>query len=480
MIDIPEKLIPSAAIVGRPNVGKSSLFNALIGRRLSIVHEMSGVTRDRVTAPCRKAGRTFELIDTGGLGQFANRISVTGHWDAKIAEQVTEAVKEAAVLVMVADVTAGVVELDREMARRMRALNKPMLLAVNKCDNVGLDQEAGVFSELGFKHVFPISCSHRRGITDLSEAIVRALPPPGEEELNLQTVDRVRITVAGRPNVGKSTLTNALLGAERVMTSPEAGTTRDAVDIDFAIEWRGEQIPAVLTDTAGLRRQGKALDAVERFSAMRSDEAIKKADVVLLVIEASPHGLTSQDRRIGAMIEAAGCGCIIVANKFDLTCDTHKQQELLKEIRSTMPSLSYAPVVFTSAVNATGLKPLLDAVCEVVSMAQLKTSTGVLNRIIMDAAERRSAPVVGISPLRIYYANMIASKPPKFLLFVNNPKNCAPEYLAYLKRSLREALDYTGFPIQLTLRARPKKVEGFHDPARSSKRPPKPGRKRSR
>ncbi len=477
MIEIPARTIPGVAIVGRPNVGKSSLFNALIGRRLSIVHELPGVTRDRVTAPCRAGGGYFELIDTGGLGQFASRVSVTGRWDAGIADQVAEAVKEAAVLILVTDITGGVVELDREMARRMRALGKPVLLAVNKCDNEALDREAAEFSELGFGEIFPISCSHRRGIADLVSAVVRHLPAHSGAEAEEDEDDRVRITIAGRPNVGKSTLVNALLGAERVMTSPEAGTTRDAVDAPLTIEWRGDKIPVVLTDTAGLRRQGKALDAVERYSAMRAGDAIKRADIVLLVVEASPEGFTAQDRRIGAMIGEAGCGCIIVANKFDLVRDRCTQREMLKEIRSTMPSLAYAPVVFASALDASGMKSLLDAVCEVVAMSRQTVSTGVVNRIIADAAERRSAPVVGVSPLRIYYANMIGTKPPKFLLFVNNPKNCAPEYLAYLRRALRETLDWTGFPIELVLRARPKTIEAFHDPARTSRRPPKPGRR---
>ncbi len=463
--------MPVVAIVGRPNVGKSSLFNAIAGKRLSIVHEMPGVTRDRVSVPVRHGGVDFQLVDTGGLGMFEKEKRKVDLWDGHIAAQAEVAVGGADLLILVANVQEGVVALDRDVAVRMRAAGKPVLVVANKCDNPALAGEAGVFSELGLQDIFAVSCTHRYGIDRLLARVLQLLPKPeAEAAAPMAKPAAVKLAVIGRPNVGKSSLVNALLGEKRVIESDVAGTTRDAIDIDFSIEWRGERMPAVLIDTAGLRRKGKVSDAVEMFSAMRAEEAIKRADVVLFVIEADQYGLTAQDRRIGGVIEESGKACIIVANKFDILQGEHKQKALLAEVRHTMPGLSYAPVVFTSAKTGYNLNAVLDAITEVMEQFGVKVPTGVLNRVLGDAFERLSPPVVGLSPLKIYYASMVGTRPPRFVLFVNRPDNCAPNYLSYLRNALRQAFDYTGFPIILELKARPKKIDGFHtpSPARSS------------
>ncbi len=467
-----EKKLPVIAIVGRPNVGKSSLFNAIIGRRLSIVHEMAGVTRDRVSAPTRWRGVDFQLVDTGGLGMLTGATRNLDSWDAHIAGQVEVAVANADVLILVANVQDGVVVLDEEVANRMRAIGKPVLVAINKCDNPKLEEQAAEFSRLGYPKLFPVSCLHRLGIGGLMEAATRLLPEQPETAAGEATVKPVKLAVVGRPNVGKSSLVNALLGEDRVIVSDVAGTTRDAIDIDFAIERRGEKLPAVLIDTAGLRRKGKVMDAVEMFSVMRAQEAIDRTDLILFVVEASPDGMTAQDRRIAAMIEKSGKGCVIVANKYDLQQDEHKQKALLAELRYTLPHMAYAPVVFTSASRRHNLNQLLDQITEVMEQLDVKVPTGILNRVLTDAFERLSPPVVGLSPLKFYYASMVGTRPPEFLLFVNKTENCAPNYQIYLRNALREAFDYTGFPISVKLRARPKKVEGFHTatPARNTRR----------
>ncbi len=480
-----ETRLPVVAIVGRPNVGKSSLFNVIIGRRLSIVHEESGVTRDRVMAPASHNKRHFQLIDTGGLGTMIGESRNVDVWDKRIAEQVEAAVEGADVLVLVGNVQDGLHNLDEEVARRLRNIGKPVVVVANKCDNPALAMEAVDFSRLGYGDVFAVSCMHKSGVGSVLDRVVKLLPPEekveavevaGDEDSETAKPNAFKIAVVGRPNVGKSSLVNALLGEERVIVSDVAGTTRDAIDIDFMFEYRGEERPAVLVDTAGLRRRGKVDTVVEYFSAMRAQAAIERANLVLFVVEASPDGVTSQDKHIASMIEKAGKGCVIVANKFDLQRQDHKREELEKELRYTLPGMSFAPVVFISAKDHYNLGALLDQAAQVLEQTEIKIPTGVLNRVLNDAMERRTPPVVGPSPLKMYYASMVGMVPPKFLLFVNNPDYCAANYLTYLKNSLRAAFDLTGLPIVVELRARPKKVESFHSPERSRK-PARPRKK---
>ncbi len=469
--------LPTVAIVGRPNVGKSSLFNAIIGRRLSIVHEMSGVTRDRVVAPLVRGGRHFQLIDTGGLGMLQGESRSVNVWDSRIADQVEAALEGADVLIQVANVQEGLVTLDAEVADRLRASGKPVIFVANKCDNPGLAAEArSEFRKLGFDPVYPVSCLHRSGVNALLDAVLPLLPEVETAESSAALKrdgrrDAVNIAVIGRPNVGKSSLVNALLGEERVMVSDVAGTTRDAIDIDFTLRYEDSERPAVLVDTAGMRKNTKVDDIVEYFSVMRAKAAIARADLVLFVVEASPDGVTAQDKRIAGMIEEAGKGCVIVANKFDLCRDECRAGAIREELRRSLPWMGYAPLVLVSARERSNLGELLDQMAEVMGQLEIEIPTGVLNRVLSDAMERNTPPVTGSAPLKMYYASMIGRRPPKILLFVNNPKNCAEHYKTFLKNILRQAFDLSGLPIELELRARPKKVESIRrEPERSNSR----------
>ena len=470
-IIVPENTLPSVAIVGRPNVGKSSLFNCILKRRISIVHEEAGVTRDRVISPASWQGRHFQLIDTGGLGLLDGEKRIADRWDKVIAEQAAAAIEGADVLIFVTSVREGLHQLDKEVAQRLRTAGKQVLLAVNQCDNEAGVAAAAEFAELGFQHVYPISCMHNLGLKALMESLIRHLPDaPVTEDGESEEEKPFRIAVAGRPNVGKSSLVNALLGEERVIVSDVPGTTRDAVDIHFLFEFQGESRPAVLVDTAGVRRKGKVDTVVEFFSGMRTENAIRRADLVLLVLEASPDGVTAQDKRIAALIQDAGKACVLVCNKYDLQRGEHEVRELEEMLRESLPGLNYAPVVFISAKEKRNLGRLLDTAAVVLEQTRIRIGTPLLNRVLADAFERRTPPVVGAAPLKMYYASRICDLPPRFLLFVNNPAYCAPNYLAYLRNEMRQAFGLTGLPVELVLRAKPRKIDSFHSPGRSPRR----------
>lgn len=463
MTDNPEKkLLPTIAIVGRPNVGKSSLFNAVLGRRLSIVHEMSGVTRDRIVAEVRRDDRSFMLVDTGGLSMLDGETRQLDRWDSGIAKQVECAIADADLLIMIGDAQIGVTPLDRDIAVRLRATGKPVLMAANKCDNPGLRDQAAEFSELGFGNVFPISCEHRGGINALFDRALELLPETAAErkEPEDKPAQPVRIAVVGRPNVGKSSLINALLGESRVMTSEVAGTTRDAIDIDFSIDCGGRSRPAVLVDTAGMRKKAKVDSVVELFSVMRAKSAIERSDMVILVVEAGEGGVTAQDRRIASMIRAAAKGCVIAANKVD-RCAGVQQKELLRELRYDLPGLDYAPVEFISALEHRHLEKLLERVAAVMENLEAELSTGVLNRVIRQTLENHPSPASGTARLNIFYATMLGVKPARVRLFVNRPELAEDGFMTFLEKQLRAAFALEGIPLILELSSRPKKVESI-------------------
>ncbi len=454
-----KRKLPTIAIVGRPNVGKSSLFNAIVGRRLSIVHEMSGVTRDRVAAAVQREGRHFMLIDTGGLGTLAGEEKQVDLWDIEIARQVECAIADADVLILLGDARSGVTPLDRDIAARLRTTGKTVLAAVNKCDNPALKDAAAEFSELGFGNASPVSCEHRDGISALLDRALKLLPENTRDVQTPGTAEKAtEIAVIGRPNVGKSSLVNALIGEPRVMISDVAGTTRDAVDIDFSINYHGESRPAILVDTAGMRKKAKVDSVVELFSVMRAQRAIERADLILLVVEAG--AVTAQDRRIAAMIRRSGKACVIAANKVD-RCTGISREDLLRELRFNLPGIDYAPVEFISALEHRHLEILLDRVAEVMENLETELPTGILNRVIQQTIEKNPPPAIGAARLKIFYAAMVGMKPHRVSLIVNRPEMAADSFLLFLQKKLRGAFDLTGVPLVVELSARPKKVESI-------------------
>lgn len=443
--------LPVIAIVGRPNVGKSSLFNAILKRRQAIVHFDCGVTRDRITASGVFEGRRFNLIDTGGLGMFAGEKRKVGFWDRSIEEQVEAAIESAVTILFVVDVTAGLNPLDKGIADRLRTAGKKVILVVNKADNHEAEQGMVEFHALGFQHMHAVSCLHRIGIDSLMLDALEDVPK-NTSSGNDGDVKPLRIAVLGRPNVGKSSIVNRILGEDRVIVSDVAGTTRDAVDIQFTLRCGDEDVPAVLVDTAGLRKKSKVDGAVEIYSMMRAEEALNKCDIVLFVLDAGGGWSTSQDKTISRMIIESGKGCIIVANKWD--CCEGKRKELLAELAGSLPKMLYAPMVPVSAKTGYNFQELFEAIAELRAQMSVKISTALLNKVVTDAQKKNLPPVIGGKLFRIYYGTMVGNCPPRFSLFVNDPKLCAENYKTYLENYFRKAFSFRGFPIRLFFKAR--------------------------
>ena len=447
--------LPTVAIVGRPNIGKSSLFNIMLGRRMAIVHEESGVTRDRIVAPVSYRGQHFQVADTGGLGTFKSEKKKQGLWDASIRKQVEAAIESADLILCLTDITDGLTPLDKDIIASLRQSGKPTILVPNKADTNKKDALVADFASTGIDEVFAISCLHRRGIGELMDAILEKIDAV---TFLPEEVSPIRIAVVGRPNVGKSSIINRFLGEDRVMVSEIAGTTRDAVDISLEIEYKSEKIPAIMVDTAGLRKRGRANTAVEVFSIMRAESAVKRADIILMVVEADEHGVTSQDKKIAKTVEASGKGCIIIANKWDL-CEDLTEKEAAEELRYSLKFLRYAPVVFSSAINGHNFNGIIDEIVEVKDRMDLRIPTPLLNCLITDAFQKTPPPVIGKKVFKVYYSTMTDTAPPRFVLFVNDPKLCQKNYMSYLNNVLRVSLDFTGWPILLILKKRYKPSE---------------------
>lgn len=501
------------AIVGRPNVGKSALFNRIAGRRIAIVHDQPGVTRDRVMAEAEWDGRPFTLIDTGGIGllrgERADDVIV-----AAAVEQVQMALESAHVILFVVNLQEGIVPLDVEVARRLRGTQRPVLVVANKADNFESEAAAAEFSRLGFETILPVSAIHGRGLDDLMTATLRHLPEPvaqapeaisdspetggehpaeagagdesaPEKQAGLRMKGRnrpLRLAIVGRPNVGKSSIINALTGSRRVIVSPVPGTTRDAVDVPFEVMTEGRREQYVLIDTAGLRKARRVDDTVEYFSAERTRDAIDRSDIVVLVVDAETN-IVEQDKKIADLITEARRACIIVVNKWDLVAEAVKQAQdeefgrrrhegtygrprqrvtlgdFGEWVHEKLFFLDYAPVIFTSATEGFQLDRLLEAVRYVGAQLDQRIPTSILNRTLGEAILRRQ-PVSALGHrLKFFYATQVKLAPPTFLVFVNRDEIFSPAYEKYLAGEMRKAFGYEGCPVVIVPRSRPKTIE---------------------
>ena len=438
-----------AAIVGRPNVGKSALFNRLVGRRLAIVHEESGVTRDRLNAEVNWKGERFDCIDTGGISGPGGSVS-TDVMTAEITRQVEVAIADAAAIILTVDISAGLHPLDQEVADRLRRSECPVVVAVNKADNDGLLNDAGEFTRLGFP-VFPVSALHNRGIDALLASVVKLLPPPERRP----EITPLKVTIVGRPNVGKSSYVNRLLRSDRVIVSDVPGTTRDSVEIPFTVGAGAQARNYILTDTAGMRRKGKIKDTVERFSLMRAEKSIERADVVVLMLDAV-QGPTSMDKSIASRIIDRRKGIVLAINKWDLAeAGGVTQRAYTQALSETLPFLGFAPIVYFSAQSGYNIRNSIDVIDHVAAQVSTQLGTGLLNRVLRDAFERVQPPLHAGRRLKLYYATQVGGRPLRFRLFVNEPSLLADSYRTYLVRALREAFGLEGAPLILQLRGKP-------------------------
>jgi len=438
------------AIVGRPNIGKSALFNRIVGRRVSIVHEECGVTRDRVVCEAEWNGQYFDVIDTGGLGTMDSGSAHDIIMD-NTHKQVAVAIEDAAAIIFVVDITTGRVPMDEEVARLLHRADRPVFIAANKADTPARDEQAPEFEKLGFP-VFPVSALHNRGIDLLLQTAVAKLPeaPPREKHTPL------RVAVVGRPNSGKSSYINRLLNSERVIVSEIPGTTRDSIEIPFAIGSGPHAKHYLLIDTAGINRRNRRSGAVEHYSNLRAEESVENADVVVLLMDAT-EGPKLQDKKLAAKIIEAKKGCILAVNKWDLAEDEAVTQTKYEPaLRKEMPFLDFAPLLFISAKSGYNIRRSVDMVDYIADQVQLKLSTGVLNRILQDAVQKNPPPSVNGRPLKIYYATQAGIKPVRVKLFVNNTLRATSSYKRYLDHEIRKAFGLEGAPIELKFVPRPR------------------------
>lgn len=441
----------TVAIVGRPNIGKSALFNRIVGRRVSIVHEERGVTRDRVVCEAIWNEQYFDLIDTGGLGTMDSGSAHDVIVDST-NRQVAVAIEDAAAILFVVDITAGIVPMDAEVARLLHRANRPVFIVANKADTSARDEQALEFEKLGFP-VFPVSALHNRGIDAVLQAALEKLPAalPREKRTPL------RVAVVGRPNSGKSSYINRLLNSERVIVSEIPGTTRDSIEIPFSIGSGPHARHYLLIDTAGINRRNRLSGAVEHYSNLRAEESIESADVVILLMDAT-EGPKLQDKKLAAKILAAQKGCILAVNKWDLAEEEESVTQTKYEpaLRKEMPFLDFAPLIFLSAKSGYNIRRTVEMIDYIADQVQLALSTGVLNRILQDALQKNPPPSVNGRPLKIYYATQAGVKPVRVKLFVNNTLRATSGYKRYLDHELRKAFGLEGAPIDLKFVPRPR------------------------
>ena len=434
---------PLVAIVGRPNVGKSMLFNKLVGRRLSIVEDTPGVTRDRLYAECEWRGRKFDIVDTGGIepGTTTEILSF-------MRKQAEIAISHADVIVFLCDIKTGLTASDQDVANMLLRARKPVVLAVNKMDQVGMtNPDIFEFYNLGLGDPIAVSAVHGHGTGDLLDACFDYFPPEEEEE---EEDDVIKVAVIGKPNVGKSSLINKILGEERVIVSDMAGTTRDAVDSYF----ENQDGKFLLIDTAGMRKRSKVNDQIEKFSVLRAAMAIERSDVCLIMIDAQ-EGVTEQDTKVAGMAHESGKACIIVVNKWDaVEKDDKTMDKMRNDIRRDLAYMTYAPIVFISALTGQRVPRLFQLIKYVDDQAATRITTGMLNSLLADATARVQPPTDKGRRLKIYYMTQAGTRPPHFVCFYNDAKLFHFSYQRYLENQIRATFGLEGTPIRLTIRQR--------------------------
>lgn len=432
--------LPTVAFVGRPNVGKSTIFNRIAGERISIVEDTPGVTRDRIYAHGEWLGREFAMIDTGGI-EISN-----APFSEQIRSQAEIAIEEADVIVFVVSGKEGLTSDDEQVAKILYRSDKPIVLAVNKVDNPESRDGIYEFYSLGIGDPYPISGVHSIGIGDLLDEIVKNFP----KKDNVDDKDDIKFSLIGRPNVGKSSIVNAFLGEDRVIVSDVAGTTRDAIDTHFV----SDDTKFTMADTAGIRKRGKVYENTERYSVMRAMKAIDESDVVLFVINAE-EGIREQDKKVAGYAHDAGRGIIIVVNKWDtLKKDNHTQKDFENVIRDEFQYLAYAPIIFVSAKTKQRIDKLPGMIKMVYNNHEKRIQSSALNDVIMDAVAMHPTPTVNGKRLRIYYATQVATAPPTFVIFVNDPEMMHFSYERFLDNQIRANFDFTGTPIKIIKRSR--------------------------
>ena len=439
---------PIIAIVGRPNVGKSALFNKLIGQRLSIVEDTPGVTRDRIYGESDWNGRKFTLIDTGGIEPRTDSEILTF-----MREQAEIAISHADVIVFLTDIKTGLTASDQEVAGMLQRSGKPIVLAVNKMDSTGnVDPDFYEFYNLGLGDPIAVSAVHGHGTGDLLDECVKYFPPEGEDE---EDDDRIQVAIIGKPNVGKSSLTNKILGQQRTIVSNVAGTTRDAIDSYF----ENETGKYVFIDTAGMRKKSKVDESIERYSVLRAQMAIERADVCLILIDAQ-EGVTEQDTKVAGMAHEAGKASIIVVNKWDLIEKDGKTMDKMREdIRRDLGYMTYAPVLFISAMTGQRVERLFELIQYVNNQAATRITTGMLNSVLADAQTRVQPPTDKGRRLKIYYMTQAGIKPPHFICFCNDARLFHFSYQRYLENQIRSVFGLEGTPIRMTIRQKGDKEE---------------------
>ncbi|MDY6875728.1 MAG: ribosome biogenesis GTPase Der [Chloroflexota bacterium] len=471
---------PIVALVGRPNVGKSTLFNRIVGQRLAVVHDLPGTTRDRLQAPAEWNGIPFIVVDTGGIEVLPKTVAVgrrpgpervlaqdSAPYIPLMRTQAELAIQEADAVIFITDIVSGLTPADEEVADILRRSRRPVFLATNKADNLRLRQNAPEFYVLGLGEIYPISALHGTGVADLLDDVVTALPPP--TSVDVSEVDKtVKLAIVGRPNVGKSSLLNRLLGEERAIVSPIPGTTRDA--IDTYLEWKGPPLapgspsmeedeggigtPITLIDTAGIRRRGKIEHGVEHYSVLRALRALQRAHVALLMIDGI-EGITAQDMHVASFILDEWASVVVLVNKWDaVEKDNNTMVEYTRWVREALRFLDYVPVLFISALTGQRVHKVIPLALAVQAARWQRISTGELNRLVRDALARHAPPSKRGKRLKIYYVSQPGVDPPTFVFHVNDPDLVHFSYERYLENQLREAYEFPGTPLRLLFRRR--------------------------